>query len=73
MLSIGDVVWVAGDDGAITVINKHSHETVKRIDTRAGKIRYLGYFNKQVWCCTWDMTIKVYTEVKIISFLCSYI
>jgi hypothetical protein len=28
ILSIGDSVWVAGDDGAITVINKYTHEVL---------------------------------------------
>lgn len=36
---------------------------VKKIDTHAGKIQTLGYHNEQVWCCTWEMSIKLYSSV----------
>eukprot|EP01119_Soliformovum_irregulare_P014656 TRINITY_DN4018_c0_g1_i1.p1 TRINITY_DN4018_c0_g1~~TRINITY_DN4018_c0_g1_i1.p1 ORF type:complete len:984 (+),score=292.65 TRINITY_DN4018_c0_g1_i1:46-2997(+) len=55
-------VWSASDDGVIVVHRKDTQEEEKRIETHSGKVKQLVFHNDQVWCGSWDMSIKIFEK-----------
>lgn len=37
-------------------------QLIKKLETNSGKIKSLSFFNGQVWCCSWDMCIRLYEK-----------
>jgi len=55
-------VLSGSDDGLICVWSQTTYAMEKRVDSHAGKIKHLSFFNDTVYCTNWEMTIKMYSK-----------